>query len=144
MILFKRRNIFNFSLNITQNHNVIKQHSVVKYFGSLLDEDMSVYRLSRYLSYPVKRMLCNTLIQLHYVFACCTQYPNLSISLKTKLQSAQSYCIRYCVGLKDWRHIVKNEFEKKIGYQFQIGLTSVQPDIRMLFLQNVWMICTHS
>ena len=43
-ILFKRRNKSNFSLNITQNENVIKQQSMVEYLGSLLDEDMSVYR----------------------------------------------------------------------------------------------------
>ena len=32
--------------------------------------------------------------------------------LKTKLQTTQNSCIRYCLGLKDRRHIGKNEFEK--------------------------------
>ena len=89
-ILFKRGNKSNLSLNVTQNKNVIKQHSVVKYLGCLLDENMSgeamtrmvlekvnekkkfLYRQSRYLSYPLKRMLCNTLIQPHHDFACCS------------------------------------------------------------------------
>ena len=71
-----------------------------------------LYRQNRYLSYPLKRMLCNTLIQPHYDFACCSWYPNLSMSLKTKLQTAQNSCIRYCLGLKDRSHIGKNEFEK--------------------------------
>ena len=39
----------------------------------------NIYRQSRYLPCPLKRMLCNTLIQLHYEFACCSPYPNLSI-----------------------------------------------------------------
>ena len=71
-----------------------------------------LYRQSRYLSYPLKRMLCNTLIQPHYDDACCFWYPNLSMLLKTKLQATQNSCIRYCLGLLDRNHIGKNEFEK--------------------------------
>ena len=71
-----------------------------------------LYRQSRYLSYPLKRMLCNTLIQPHYDFAYCSWYPNLSMSLKNKLQITQNSCIRYCLGLKERSHIGKNEFEK--------------------------------
>ena len=129
-ILFNRGNNSNLGLNITRNENLIKQHSVVEYLGCLLDENMSgetmakkvlkkvngrmkfLYRQSRYLSYPLKRMLCNTLIQPHYDFACCSWYPNLSMSLKTKLQTAQNSCIRYCLGLEDRTHIGKKEFEK--------------------------------
>ena len=103
---------------------------MVEYLGCLLDENMSgeamakmvlkkvngkkkfLYRQSRYLSYPLKRMLCNTLIQPHYDFACCSWYPNLSMSLKTKLQTTQNSCIRYCLGLKDRSYIGKIEFEK--------------------------------
>ena len=76
---------------------------MVEYLGGLLDENMSgeamirmvlkkvngkkkfLYRQIRYLSYPLKRTLCNTLIQRHYDFACCSWYPSLSMSLKTKL-----------------------------------------------------------
>ena len=65
------------TLNITRNKNKIKQYSVVEYFGCLLDENMSgesmakralkkingktkfLYRQNRYLSYPLKRMLCH-------------------------------------------------------------------------------------
>ena len=46
-----------------------------------------LYRQSRYLSYPLKRMLCNTLIQPHYDFACRSWCPKLSMSLETKLQT---------------------------------------------------------
>ena len=109
---------------------IIKQHSVVECLGCLLDENMSgeamarmilkkvngkkkfFHRQSRYLSYPLQRMLCNTLIQPHYDFPCCSQYPNLSISLKIKLQTIHNSCIKYCLGLKGRSHIGKNEFEK--------------------------------
>ena len=53
-----------------------------------------LYRQRRYLSYPLKIMSCNNLIQLHYDLACCSWYPNLSISLKIKLQPTQNSCIR--------------------------------------------------
>ena len=45
-------------------------------------------------------------------FACCSWYPNLSMSLKTKSQTTQNSCIRYCLGLKDRSHMGKNEFER--------------------------------
>ena len=104
-ILFKRGNKSDLSLTITRNENVIRQHSVVEYLVCSLDENMSgeamarmvfkkvngkkkfLYRQSRYLSYPLKRMLRNTLIQPHYDFGCCSWYPDLSMSLKTKLQT---------------------------------------------------------
>ena len=88
---------------------------MVEYLGCLFDENMSgeakprmvlekvnrknkfLYRQSRCLSYPLKRMLSNTLIESHYDFACCSWYPNLSMSLKTKLQTTQNSCIRYCL-----------------------------------------------
>ena len=99
---------------------------MVEYLGYLSDENKSgeamakkvlkkangkkkfLYRQSRYLSYPLKRMLCNTLIQPHYDFACCSWYPNLSMSLKTKLQTTQNSCIRYFWELKYRSHNGKN------------------------------------
>ena len=71
-----------------------------------------LYRQSRYLSYPLKKMLCNMLIQPHYDFACCSWFPNLSISLKTQLQTTQNSCIRYFFELKDGNHIGKSKIEK--------------------------------
>ena len=50
------------------------------------------------------------------------------ISLKNKLQKTQDSCIRYCLGLKDRRHLGKNEFEKIIwltvpAYNFKNDLS---------------------
>ena len=106
-------------LNITRNENKIKQYSVVEYLRCLLDENMSgesmvkrafkkkingktkfLYRRKRYLSYPLKRMLCNSLIQPNFDFACCAWYPKLSMALKNKLPTAQNACIRFCLGIE--------------------------------------------
>ena len=92
---------------MTRNEKVMKQHSIVEYLGCILVENIAVepmagmvlkkvnsknkflYRQSRYLSYPLKKILCNTLIQPNYGFACCSWYPNFSVSLKTKLHTTQ-------------------------------------------------------
>ena len=76
-ILFKKGKKHYPALNSTGNKNEIKKYSVVEYLGCLLDENMSgesmakralkkingktkfLYRQNRYLSYPLKRMLCH-------------------------------------------------------------------------------------
>ena len=103
---------------------------VNEYLGCLLNENMSgesmakrtlkkingkmkfLYRQNSCLSYHLKRMLCNSLIQPHFAFACCAWYPNLSMSLKNKLQTAQNACIRLCLGMERRNHIELNHFEK--------------------------------
>ena len=72
----------------------------------------SLYRQNRYLSYHLKRMLCNSLIQPHFDFACCAWYPNLSMSLKNKLQTAENACIKFYLRMKRRSHIGLNHFEK--------------------------------
>ena len=71
-----------------------------------------LYRQDRYLSYPLKRMLCNSLIQPHFDFICCAWYPNLLISLKNKFQIALNACIRFCLRMERRGHIGLNHFEK--------------------------------
>ena len=46
-ILFKRGSKSNLSLNLTPNENVIKQHSVLKCLGCLLDGNMSGEAMAR-------------------------------------------------------------------------------------------------
>ena len=57
-------------------------------------------------------MLCNSLIQPNFDFACCAWYPNLLMSLKNKLQTAQNACIRFCLRMEKRGHIGLNHFEK--------------------------------
>ena len=106
-VLFKNGKKQYPALDITRNENNIKHYSVEEYLGCLLDENMPghfmakfalkkingktkfIYMHSRYLLYPLKRMLCNSLIQTHFDFACCAWYLDLSMSLKNKLQTAE-------------------------------------------------------
>ena len=100
------------------------------YLGCLLDETLSgesmalkvinkinsrlrfLYRKNRFLSPRLRRLLCNSLIQPHFDYACSAWYPNLNKRLKSKLQILQNKCIRFGLNLNNRAHIGRNEFEQ--------------------------------
>ena len=104
-------------LDIRYKDIKIKQYKHVNYLGCMLDESMSgetmalrviekinsrlkfLYRKNRFLDVPLRRLLCNALIQPHFDYACTAWYPNLSKKLKDKLQVTQNKCIRFCLKL---------------------------------------------
>jgi len=117
-----------------KRHDVtLKQFSTVEYLGCLLDETLSgremalkvlkkvngklrfLYRQGKYLNPRLRRMLCNTLIQPHFDFACSAWYPNLTNGLKSKLQIAQNKCIRYCLFLGN-REGIRYKHLKEINW----------------------------
>ena len=87
-------------LNINYKGLPIKQHDKVSYLGCILDETLSgesmglhvlnklnsklkfLYRKNKFLSLPLKRLLCNALIQPHFDFACAAWFPNLNQGLQ--------------------------------------------------------------
>jgi len=117
------------SLNIQYNNINIKQYSKVTYLGCILDETLSgdsmalhvinkvnsrlrfLYRQNKFLSTPLRRLLCNAMIQPFFDYACNAWYPNLSIKLKKRLQAAQNKCIRFCLKLGDRSSIKSTQFE---------------------------------
>ena len=95
------------------------------YLGCLFDETLSgepkalkvinkvnsrlrfLHRKNRFLSRLLRRLLCNSLIQPHFVYAW---YPNLNERLRSKLQIPQNKCIRFCLNLNNKVHIGQKEF----------------------------------
>ena len=71
-----------------------------------------LYRKNRYLTPYLKRLLCNALIQPHFDYACSAWYPNLNKKLKSKLQTVQNRCIRYCLQLDNRSQIGEKHFKK--------------------------------
>ena len=81
----------------------MKQHEEVTYLGCILDcnlsgEGMSIkvlnkvnstlrflYREQNLLNTPLRRLLCNTLIQPHFDYACHTWLPSLTMALSNKI-----------------------------------------------------------
>ena len=83
-------------LNLKYGDIEIKQHSRVTYLGCILDNILSgehiagkvlntvhnrlkfLYRKQKFLSLSLRRLLCNTLIQPHFDYACAAWYPLLN------------------------------------------------------------------
>ena len=127
---------------------MIEQKQNVTYLGVTLDNILSgksmvegilckinsklrfLYRKRKFLSKDIRRLLCNSLIQPHYDFACCSWYPLLTQNLKKRLQISQNKCIRFCLSLNNRDRIdktkfneinwlpVKERFEQYINLQF--------------------------
>ena len=71
-----------------------------------------LYRQNKFLDIPLRRLLCNAMIQPFFDYACNAWYPNLNKKLKKRLQAAQNKCIRFCLKLGDRTSIKTIEFEK--------------------------------
>ena len=117
-------------LNIQYKGKKVKQYSKVTYLGCIFDETLSgesmathvinkvnsrlrfLYRQNKFLDIPLRRLLCNAMIQPFFDYACNAWYPNLNKNLKTRLQAAQNKCIRFCLKLGDRKSITVKEFEK--------------------------------
>ena len=83
-------------LNIQYKDIKIKQYSKVTYLGCILDETLSgesmaihvinkvnsrlrfLYRQNKFLDIPLRRLLCNAMIQPFLDYACNAWYPNLN------------------------------------------------------------------
>jgi len=117
-------------LDIRHGEIKIKQYSKVPYLGCILDQNMSgesmatrvlgkingrlkfLFRKQTFLSFPLRRMLCNALIQPHFDYACSAWYPNLNKKLTKKIQTAQNKCIRFCLYMDNRSHIGIKEFKR--------------------------------
>ena len=110
--------------------NITHHITHVTYLGYLLDETLSgestvlkvinkmnsrlrfLYRKNRFLSPPLRRLLCNSLIQPSFDYACSAWYPNLNKIKVKKLQILRNKCIhRLCLNLNNRAHIGQNKFE---------------------------------
>ena len=82
-----------------------------------------LYRKNKFLSPQLRRLLCNALIQPHFDYACSVWYPSLNKKFKTKLQTFQNKCIRFCLQLDNRAHVGIAEFEKinwlPVDYRFR-------------------------
>ena len=93
------------SLNIVHNGIEIKQHAKVKYLGCILDGRLSgesmvlnvidkvnsrlkfLHRQNRFSTSPLRRLLCNTLIQTLLDHAYTALFPNLLKKLRLRLRT---------------------------------------------------------
>ena len=77
-----------------------------------------LHRQNRFLTPPLRRLLCNALIQPLFDYACTAWFPNLSKKLRLRLQAIQNKCIKFCLQLDKIYMICVNEF--LVGSMFMI------------------------
>ena len=71
-----------------------------------------LYRKSDYLTYDLRRLLCNAIIQPHFDYVCSSWFLNLNKKLKLKLQASQNKCIKFCLHLENRHRVVYENFKK--------------------------------
>ena len=109
-------------LHIVNGNVKNKQYTKVTYLGCILGESLSgesmalyvlnkinsrlrfLYRQNRFLNKPLWRLLCNTMVQSFFDYACYAWYPSLRKGLQKWLQVSQNNCVRFCLQLdkKTW------------------------------------------
>ena len=90
---------------------------MVEYLGSCLDANLSVEsmamkslrkintklqflcRQNKFLNPKLRRLLCNSLIQPHFDYACISWYLFINQKMRNKLLVTQNKCIRFCLKL---------------------------------------------
>ena len=71
-----------------------------------------LYRQNEFLNPKLRRLLCNSLIQPHFDYACISWYSLINQKMRSKLQVAQNICIRFYLKLNSRQHIGYKEFKK--------------------------------
>ena len=66
---------------------------------------------NNYLTPNLRRLLCKTLIQPHFDYACSAWYPNFSKKLKKRIQTSQTKCIRFSLQLDKMSQMSQKELE---------------------------------
>ena len=84
----------------------------LKVINKIDDSLKFLYRKNIYLAPYLKGLLCIALIQPHFDYACSAWYPNLNKKFKSKLQTYQNKCIRFCPQLDNESHNGMKDFEK--------------------------------
>ena len=116
-------------LEIKYGNINMNRYSKVTYLGCEIDEILSeeamalnvinkinsrvhfLYRKNGYLLPYLERLLSNAIIQTHFNYACSAWYTNLNKKFKSKLQTIQNKCIRFCLQLDSRSYIGIKEFE---------------------------------
>ena len=69
-----------------------------------------IYRKNRYLPKELRSMLCDALVQPHFVYTCPSWYANLNEKRKKKIQIMQNKKISFGLKLDKIHHISEKEF----------------------------------
>ena len=68
-----------------------------------------LYRQNDFLNPKLRSLLCNSLIQPHFDYACIYWYPLINQKMRIKLQVTQNKYIHFCLKLSSRQHIDKDK-----------------------------------
>ena len=94
------------------------------------------------MTYSLRRLLCNALIQPHYDYASSAWLPSLNKRLLKKIQISQNKCVRYCLKLDNRAHIGADEF-KEINWLPTKERVSQCICVNILNSSIIWHRITH-
>jgi len=118
------------SLNIQCKGVYIAPKSCIKYLGAYFDQDMSfstigrnyiskingklkfLYRKVSFLDERNKKLLCTSLLQSHFDYACNLWYRSVHANIKHNFQTAQNKVIRYILSYENRKHLTFDDFKK--------------------------------
>ena len=69
-------------------------------------------RQNRFLNKPLRRLVCNAIVQPFFNYACSGCYSSLKKDWQKKLQVSQNNCLRFCLQLHKKTRIVVTEFKE--------------------------------
>ena len=67
---------------------------------------------NEFLNPKFSRLLCNSLLQPHFDYACISWYPLISHKMRNKLMVTENKCIRFCLKLNSRQHKGAKEFKE--------------------------------
>ena len=142
-------------LNVKVDDVVLQSKNSVKYLGATIEQDLSgdtmgynavkkvntglkfLYRQASFLDLKEKKLLCYSMLQSCFDFACNVWYRSLKKSIKLQLQTAQNKMIRFILGYHPRRHLYFDDFK-------QLGFLDVESRVDFLSLNTMYNICNHS
>ena len=75
-----------------------------------------LYWKNKFLPPQLRLLLFNALIQPPFHYVCSVWYTNLNKKFKTKLQTLQNKCVRFCLQLDNRAHVGMTEFKQINGF----------------------------
>ena len=115
-------------MKIVCNGNEIVAKEYVKYLGATLEQDVSgnimgstaikkvnkglkfMYRNASMFDVRCRKLLCQSLLQSHFDYACNVWFRSMDKCFKMKLQCAQNKMIRYVLSYGPRHHLVHSDF----------------------------------
>ena len=95
----------------TLAHTVVNLQTFTQTINKINNKLKFLHRKNRFLTPPLRRLLCIALIQPPFDYARSAWYSNLTKKLKNRYQTSQNKCIRFCLQLGKMTHISHKEFK---------------------------------